>query len=172
MTSPISAIENFNVAASYMVATSAKLLNALTSTTRKKLEELGLNTEEIKTEDEALAAIEEKEKTDKTASVQNSETYYDKQIIADLIDLAEDLGLYVGQGTDIETLMDNIKNRLEEIKAAVEGNENLQSIADEYSNRYDYLYAQYMNKKSTLSNQILTSLDAMSINSIALSTSM
>lgn len=169
MTSPISAIDT-NIAASYLVTTSIKL-NTLTNLTMRRLEEYGINVEEIESEEEAQEILNKKEaeaaeKTQQTQSSQNAETYYDKQIMSDAINLASDLGLYIGSDTDIETLMDNIQNRLAQLEETVGNNENLKSVVDEYTNRYDYIYAQYMNKKSTLSTQVLTSLDVMGTNNM------
>ena len=71
------------------------------------------------------------------------------------------MGLSVSQDDELTVVMDNIKDRLDELQAQLGGNENTKSVVDEYSNRYDYIYAQYMNKGSTLKNQIITSLDVM-----------
>ena len=148
---------------SYYLATVSNVLSSITEVTKRRLEEYNIEVEEVTAEEEAVAIIEEKEaeKTQQTQTVQNSETYYDKQILADAINLASDLGIYVGSNTDVITLMDNIQNRLAEIESAVGDNENMSKIVEEYTNRYDYIYAQYMNKKDTLSDQIIKSLDIM-----------
>lgn len=147
------------------ISTTTSIMNSLSAMTWRRLNELDINTEEITSEEDALAAIEAKEaeetKAGKTDSEQNAQTYYDKQIIADAIQLAQDLGLSVSQDDELTVVMDNIKDRLDELQAQLGGNENTKSVVDEYSNRYDYIYAQYMNKGSTLKNQIITSLDVM-----------
>lgn len=145
------------------IATTTNILNSLSAMTLRRLDELDISTTEINSEEEALAAIEAKEieKTQKTEAEQNAQTYYDKQIIADAIQLAQDLGLYVSQDDELSVVMDNIKDRLEELQAQLSGNENTKNVVDEYSNRYDYIYAQYMNKATTLKTQIITSLDVM-----------
>lgn len=169
MTSPINSITSINIVSSYIAAENAKMLSAVTNLTKKRLEEYGVDVEKIQTEDEALAILEEKEleETEQLQSSQNGETYYDKQIISDALDLASDLGLYFDTGIDLETLMENIQNRLAELKSAVGDNENLNEVVDEYSNRYDYIYSQYMNKKSVLSSQLTASLDISGLNNIA-----
>ncbi len=150
------------------IATTTSILNSLSSMTLRRLKELDINTEKINSEEEALAAIEEKEnektQTENTIAEQNAQTYYDKQIIADAIQLAQDLGLSVMQNDELSVVMDNIKNRLDELQAQLSGNENTKDVVDEYTNRYDYIYAQYMNKGSTLKSQIITSLDVMGMN--------
>lgn len=171
MTSPISAT-NINIVSSYIVATQAKVLNAVTNLTKRRLEEYDVDVDKIQTEDEALAILkqkelEESEKTEQIQSSQNGETYYDKQIMSDALDLASDLGLYFDADIDLETLMENIQNRLAELKSVVGDNENLNEVVDEYSNRYDYIYSQYMDKKSVLSAQLTGSLDISSLNNIA-----
>jgi len=145
------------------ISTTTSIMNSLSAMTWQRLNELGINTEEINSEEDALDAIEAKEaeQAQKTESEQNAQTYYDKQIIADAIQLAQDLGLYVTQDDELTVVMDNIKDRLEELQAQLGGNENTKSVVDEYSNRYDYIYAQYMNKATTLKTQIITSLDVM-----------
>lgn len=145
------------------ISTTTNILNSLSAMTLRRLDELDINTEGIDSEEEALAAIDAKEaeKTQKTESEQNAQTYYDKQIIADAIQLAQDLGLYVSQDDELTVVMDNIKDRLDELQAQLGGNENTKSVVDEYSSRYDYIYAQYMNKATTLKSQIITSLDVM-----------
>lgn len=150
------------------VTVSTNILTTLSSMTLRRLNELDINTENINSEEDALAAIEAKEaeqaKAEKTESEQNAQTYYDKQIISDAIHLAQDLGLYVSQDDELSVVMDNIKDRLDELQAELGGNDNTKSVVDEYSNRYDYIYAQYMNKATTLKSQIITSLDVMGMN--------
>ncbi|MGN0014908.1 MAG: hypothetical protein ACI37T_05765 [Candidatus Gastranaerophilaceae bacterium] len=172
MTSPISSITNLNIVSSYIAAENAKMLSAVTNLTKKRLEEYGVDVDKIQTEDEALAILEEKEleeakQTEQLQSSQNSETYYDKQIMSDALDLASDLGLYFDTSIDLETLMENIQNRLAELKSAVSDNENLNKVVDEYSNRYDYIYSQYMDKKSVLSAQLIASVEISGLNNIA-----
>lgn len=147
------------------IATTTSILKSLSSMTLRRLKELNIDTESIASEEEALAAIEEKEaeqtQSVQTESAQNAQTYFDKQIIADAIQLAQDLGLSVSQNDELSVVMDNIKNRLDELQAQLGGNQNTKDVVDEYTNRYDYIYAQYMNKGSTLKSQIITTLDVM-----------
>lgn len=171
MISPISS-KDINVVLSYIVATKAKVLNSVTNLTRRRLEEYGVDADEFQTEDDALLVLkqkelEESEKTKQIKTSQNGETYYDKQIMSDALALASDLGLYFDTDIDFETLMANIQNRLAELKSAVGDNENLNEIVDEYSNRYDYIYSQYMDKKSVLSTQLTASLEVSGLNNIA-----
>lgn len=167
--SPVNSIEAYNMAASLYVSTSTNLMYTLTDVTIRRLQELNIDVDEVSSEAEAqeIIAEEEAKQTEQTQSAQNAETYYDKQIINDAVQLAEDLGLYVSTDVDILTLMENIQNYLASLEAAVSGNENLEKVVEEYSNRYDYIYSQYMDKKSTLSSQVLGSLDVMGSNNIA-----
>lgn len=167
--SPVNSIEAYNMGASLYVSTSTNLMFTLTDVTIRRLQELNIDVDEVSSEDEAqkIIAEEEAKQTEQTQSAQNAETYYDKQIINDAVQLAEDLGLYVSTDVDILTLMENIQNYLASLEAAVSGNENLEKVVEEYSNRYDYIYSQYMDKKSTLSSQVLGSLDVMGSNNIA-----
>ena len=167
--SPVNSIEAYNMAASLYVSTSTNLMYTLTDVTIRRLQELNIDVDEVSSEAEAqeIIAEEEAKQTEQTQSAQNAETYYDKQIINDAVQLAEDLGLYVSTDVDILTLLENIQNYLASLEAAVSGNENLEKVVEEYSNRYDYIYSQYMDKKSTLSSQVLGSLDVMGSNNIA-----
>ena len=167
--SPVNSIEAYNMAASLYVSTSTNLMYTLTDVTIRRLQELNIDVDEVSSEAEAqeIIAEEEAKQTEQTQSAQNAETYYDKQIINDAVQLAEDLGLYVSTDVDILTLMENIQNYLASLEAAVSGNENLEKVVEEYSNRYDYIYSKYMDKKSTLSSQVLGSLDVMGSNNIA-----
>ena len=167
--SPVNSIKAYNMAASLYVSTSTNLMYTLTDVTIRRLQELNIDVDEVSSEAEAqeIIAEEEAKQTEQTQSAQNAETYYDKQIINDAVQLAEDLGLYVSTDVDILTLMENIQNYLASLEAAVSGNENLEKVVEEYSNRYDYIYSQYMDKKSTLSSQVLGSLDVMGSNNIA-----
>ena len=167
--SPVNSIEAYNMAASLYVSTSTNLMYTLTDVTIRRLQELNIDVDEVSSEAEAqeIIAEEEAKQTEQTQSAQNAETYYDKQIINDAVQLAEDLGLYVSTDVDILTLMENIQNYLASLEAAVSGNENLEKVVEEYSNRYDYIYSQYMDKKSTLSSQVLGSLDVMGSNNIS-----
>ena len=167
--SPVNSIEAYNMAASLYVSTSTNLMYTLTDVTIRRLQELNIDVDEVSSEAEAqeIIAEEEAKQTEQTQYAKNAETYYDKQIINDAVQLAEDLGLYVSTDVDILTLMENIQNYLASLEAAVSGNENLEKVVEEYSNRYDYIYSQYMDKKSTLSSQVLGSLDVMGSNNIA-----
>ncbi|MBQ2644837.1 hypothetical protein IJG14_04605 [bacterium] len=170
MSMSINETNSAEVAASLYIATSTKIMTNLTEATKSKLVQYNIDVEKVNSEEEAQALINEKEteKIEKNNSSKNAETYYDKQIISDAINLAEDLGLYVDTSTDIETLMYNIQSRLTQLQNTLGDSENMKKIVDEYSNRYDYIYAQYMNKKEFLSTQIITSLDAMSIGSVSI----
>lgn len=170
MTSGINEINSQALAASSLyISTSVKVYTALKESTLSKLKSYNIEVTETMTEEEAQEIIEEKEaeKAQQTQATQNSETYYDKQIITDAKNLASDLGLFTNEDTDVLTLMENIAARLQELETSVGDNENLKNVVDEYSNRYDYIYAQYMNKKSTLSSQIVSSMDIMGLNGIS-----
>lgn len=168
---PINAIDAANASALY-VNTTTQIYTTLNEITQRRLEEYGIDVSTVKSEKDAEKILQEKEteKTEKTNSQKNAETYYDKQVISDAINLAEDIGIYVGFDTDVRTIMENIKYRLTMLNNTVGDNKHLKEVIDEYSNRYDYIYAQYMNKKDFLENQIVTSLDAMSVSSATLST--
>ena len=168
----INPIDEMMVASSAYTEMTAQHMAALSDVTRRQLEEYDISVRDVSSEEEAQKLIDEKKQTEKVKTQQNAETYYDKQIISDAINLAEDIGLSVMYGTNILILMDNIKSRLTELKDTVGDNKNLSKVVDEYSNRYDYIYAQYMNKKDFLNNQIITSLDAMSVSSVSVGTSL
>lgn len=157
------------IASAQYISTSFNVMTALKESTITKLKSYNIEVTEKMTEEEAQKIIDEKEaeKAQQTQATQNSETYYDKQIITDAKSLAEDIGVFTGEDTDVLTLMENIATRLKELESTVGDNKNLKSIVDEYSNRYDYIYAQYMNKKSTLSSQIVSSMDIMGLNGIS-----
>ncbi len=168
MSSGINPID-LNLASNYIVLTNLNILNYMTEINGTKLEQYNSDVNKVES-DEDTQAVSEKEDVDNTQKIQseqNAQTYYDKQIIEDALNLAADLGIYVSAGSDIQTLMDNIKSRLDDLKSAFNGNENLNGVVEEYSNRYDYIFAQYMDKKAVLQNQVLTTLDVMSLNNIA-----
>lgn len=170
MTSGISEINSqAAIASAQYVTTSLNVMTSLKESTIAKLKSYNVEATENMTEEEAQKIIDEKEaeKAQQTQATQNSETYYDKQIITDAKSLAEDIGVFTGEDTDVLTLMENIAARLQQLESTVGDNKNLKSIVDEYSNRYDYIYAQYMNKKSTLSSQIVSSMDIMGLNGIS-----
>ena len=167
----INPIDSMMVASSTYVEMTAQHMAAISDVTRRQLEEYDISVRDVSSEEDAQKKIDEKKQTDKVKAQQNAETYYDKQIVSDALHLAEDIGLSVMYGTDILILMDNIKSRLTELKNTVGDNKNLNKVVEEYSNRYDYIYAQYMNKKDYLNNQVIMSLDAMSVSSLATKTS-
>ena len=167
---PINPIDAMMTASSLYAESTAMHLTAITEATRRQLDKYDINVRDVSSEEEAQRLIEEKKQTEQVKAQQNGETYYDKQIISDAINLAEDLGLSVMMGTDILVLMDNIQARLTQLQNSVGNNDNLKKVVDEYSNRYDYIYAQYMNKKDFLESQIITTLDAMSLTGVSVST--
>jgi DNA polymerase II small subunit/DNA polymerase delta subunit B len=151
------------------IATSTNLASKLSSLTLRRLKEYDIDVNEVTSEAEATALIKEKEaekaqQAAQTESSQNGQTYYDKQIISDAIQLASDLGLSVSQDTEVDVIMTNINDRLTQLSGQLGNNENMKKVVDEYTNRFDYIYAQYMNKGSTLKSEVVSTLDVMGMN--------
>ena len=136
-------------------------LSTLSISLKRRLINAGVNAEEVKSDEEAEAILAQKEETAKVKETENETqgvSYYDKQFMNDVRLLAQDLGLYVSEDTDMETLLYNISVQIALLKDLFANNDNLKEVAQQFDDRYQNLYANYMSKRNTLQNQTLISL--------------
>lgn len=136
-------------------------LSTLSISLKRRLINAGVNAEEVKSDEEAEAILAQKEETAKVKETENETqgvSYYDKQFMNDVRLLAQDLGLYVSEDTDMETLLYNISVQIALLKDLFANNDNLKEVAQQFDDRYQNLYANYMSERNTLQNQTLISL--------------
>ena len=136
-------------------------LSTLSISLKRRLINAGVNAEEVKSDEEAEAILAQKEETAKVKETENETqgvSYYDKQFMNDVRLLAQALGLYVSEDTDMETLLYNISVQIALLKDLFANNDNLKEVAQQFDDRYQNLYANYMSKRNTLQNQTLISL--------------
>jgi len=136
-------------------------LSTLSISLKRRLINAGVNAEEVKSDEEAEAILAQKEETAKVKETENETqgvSYYDKQFMNDVRLLAQDLGLYVSEDTDMETLLYNISVQIALLKDLFANNDNLKEVAQQFDDRYQNLYANYMSERNTLQNQTLVSL--------------
>lgn len=141
---------------------SALMLSTLSDPLKRRLVQLGVNTEEVKNDEEAEAIIAQKEEEPKKVEETGNETkgvsYYDKQLMSDIRLLAQDLGLYISEDIDMEDLMYNISVQIAMLKSLFENNDNLKEVAKQFEDRYQNIYATYMSNRNTLETQTLVNL--------------
>lgn len=136
-------------------------LSTLSANLRRRLINAGVDAEEVKSNEEAEAILAQKEETAKVSETEdktNGVSYYDKELLNDIRLLALDLGLYVSEDTDMETLLYNISVQIALLKDLFANNDNLKEVAQQFDDRYQNIYANYMSKRNTLQNQTLVSL--------------
>ena len=142
----------------------AMAIQTVSAPLKRKLAKLGINAEEVKSDEEAQAIIAEKEQTKKADEVNEAQSvqnvseeldYYDKELMSEIKLLASDLGMYVSEDIDMEDLLYNISVKISMIQSLFENNDNLKKVADQFNDRYQDLYARYMSKKNFLSTQIV-----------------
>ena len=142
----------------------AMAIQTVSAPLKRKLAKLGINAEEVKSDEEAQAVIAEKEQTkgteevsevDKTQNASEELDFYDKELMSDIKLLASDLGMYVSEDIDMEDLLYNISVKISQVQSLFENNDNLKKVAEQFDDRYQNLYSRYMSKKSSLSTQIV-----------------
>lgn len=140
------------------IINTALALYTLSEPLKRRLVELGINAEEVKSDEEAQALISEKEETkkvEKTETATDSINFYDKELIFDIKRLASDLGMYVPEDIDIKEMLYNISMKITHLSALFANNKNLKKVAEEFEDRYQDIYTRYMSKKNFLSTQVV-----------------
>jgi len=138
-------------------------VSTLSAPLRRRLVEAGVNAEDVKNDEEAQAILAQKEETEKISKVKKEEetngvSYYDKQLMNEARLLALDLGLYVSEDTDMETLLYNISVQISLLKDLFENNDNLKEVAKQFDDRYQNIYSTYMSNRDALKTRTMVSL--------------
>jgi len=137
---------------SISISNTALTLYKLSDSYRRRLLELGVDVENVKTDEEAEAILAQQDKTQKVKETEEKGevSYYDKQLMNEARLLALDLGLYVSEDTDMETLLYNISIAVSQLMSLFADNDNLKEVAQQFNDRYQNVYATYMSKRNTL----------------------
>lgn len=140
MTSSISAISGSLVGTS-----SSGSSTALTDVTKKKLEALGIDTTNIKTESDGQAKLQEAQAAQ--AAAQHQGKHHGTNPMESIEDgaksLAAQMDIAVGTKDDIGTVFSNISTKIEELQASAGDDQTKKSEVDGYQKQYDTLYREY-----------------------------
>ncbi len=136
----------------------------LTEETKKKLEALGVDTKNIKTEDEGQKKLKEIQSVQQNQQVQQTgqnqqiqepnqqqQSGSMSQLIKNIKELASDAGVTVGFHFDIEEIFKNIQAKITELKTyrVNSVDEDSKAKASSLQYRYDNLYTEYQSKKKS-----------------------
>lgn len=132
----------------------------LTEETKKKLESYGIDTKDIKTENEGQKKLKEVEsaqqnqQTNQVAQLQQAQPSQQQDgsmslLISNVKELAADIGVPVGYKLDIEKVLEDIKTKIQDIKKQNPTDENEKAKAASFQYRYETLNSEYLRKKSS-----------------------
>lgn len=154
----------------------------LTEETKKKLEALGVDTKNIRTEQEGQKKLKEVQAAQQAQQTQQSQQAQATQqqpsqqqsgsmasLISDVKDLAREVGVSVPQGAKIENVFDDIQNKITQIRLSKVNSidKDSEAMAASYQMRYDYLYNQFQSKAQARS-MITNSLNALASYNMAM----
>ncbi len=151
----------------------------LTEETKKKLESYGIDTKDIKTENEGQKKLKEVEsaqqnqQTNQTSQLQQAQPTQQQQdgsmslLINNVKELASDTGVSVGYKLDIEKVLEDIKIKIQDIKNQNPADENEKAKAASFQYRYETLNSEYQRKK-TSQNMLTGALQGLAAYNMAM----
>lgn len=135
------AISSISSNASSSLSASSSSSGKLTDETKKKLEALGIDTANVKTEAEGQAKLKE------AHAAQAHQKPKGASPMASIEDgakaLASEMGVSVGSKDKLTDIFDNITAKLSELKASAGDDENKKAEVSNYENQYNTLYNEY-----------------------------
>lgn len=140
MTDAISAISSSSVSTSTSSSSAT-----LTDATKKKLEALGIDTTNIKTEADGQEKLKEAQAAQAAAQQQGKPqgTNPMETIQDGAKSLAASMGVAVGSKDDIDTIFSNLSTKITELQASAGDDQTKKSEVDGYQLQYDTLYREY-----------------------------
>lgn len=148
----------------------------LTEETKKKLESYGIDTKDIKTENEGqkkLKEVESAQQNQQAGQLQQIQPTQQQQdgsmslLIHNVKELASDTGVSVGYKLDIEKVLNDIKTKIQDIKNQNPTNEDEKAKAASFQYRYETLNNEYLRKKSS-QNMLTGSLQGLAAYNMAM----
>jgi predicted RNase H-like nuclease (RuvC/YqgF family) len=168
MTNSISSTDVVNKASSMMSSSST---TQLSETTKKKLQDLGIDSSNIKTEAQAQQAIKEKEAT--TANSQNSQQKsqdngqppqggqsQSSSIITEAKSLASKVGASVSDSDSADDIISKVSAKISSIKAEAGDDETKLKQVESYQNELSLLQKQ-ASQQQQMQSMLTGSMDAM-----------
>lgn len=141
-------------------ASSASSSQKLTETTKKKLEYLGVDTSNIKTEAQGQTqlrvAIQKEMQKAQAANHGGSEA----MIKAQAKDLASQVGATTSSNEKVGDILTKVSSKITELKQAAGTDETKLSKANEYQSQYDAIASSFNNMQAAR-NQITTGMDGL-----------
>lgn len=120
--------------------------DAIKPETKQKLEALGIDPSQIKTEKEAQKKIQEAESAQANAQVQQGQFHHPMgEVIQDAKKIAEAIGIRVGNVEDVEKLLKEIDKQIKEFEKQVKDdkNDDRKKMVDGVRGVYEQVYAEY-----------------------------
>lgn len=141
-------------------SSSSNSTDKITDATKKKLEayasQTGADISNIKTESQAqdvLKAAEAKKEQQQAQAAQANQGGSEAQIKQDITNLAQKMGVEVGNDDKTSDIMDKVATKLTELKASAGTDETKTAEYQEYQGQYDSISAEY-SKSQTLSSSM------------------
>lgn len=148
MTNSISAING----SSSVSSTSSSSSKPLSEETRKKLEALGIDTTNIKTESEGQTKLKEAQSAQANAQAGGQKppqgALSPEKIKEEVEALASKVGVSVGNSDKIEDIMNNISKKISEIKASAKTDPNKLAEAESFESEYTTLSSELSQMKA------------------------
>lgn|SRR5574344_783714 len=155
MTDSISAVSANSVSKS-----SSSSSTALTDATKKKLEALGINTTDIKTESDGQEKLKEAQAAQNAQNAKPAQQAQSNTVETEAKDLASQMGVVVGNNDDLATILDSISAQISNVQASAGTDETKKSEADNYQIQYNTIYQEYQQQEASKS-MLTGSLDGM-----------
>ncbi|MDD3236939.1 MAG: hypothetical protein PHV37_02435 [Candidatus Gastranaerophilales bacterium] len=138
----VSAVNSVSVFSNYGVYS----YSGLTQETKRRLEALGIDTKDIKTEAEGLRQLQIKEKEQSSKSTQYS---YMNNLREQATSLANQLGVEINQNEKMSVIFDKISQKIAQMQESQNQSELQKAQAATFLSKYQSLYSTY----SSQSNQ-------------------
>lgn len=134
----------------------------LTAATKAKLEALGIDTTNIKTEAEGQAILKAAEVNPKEIRKVHAPKSYSSidSIRAEAMQLASKVGISVSGSDKIDDILNKISYKINELKVCAENNQNKLTQINQYQSELDSISSEFLNMKSS-HTQLNNGMDAL-----------
>ncbi|MBP7211837.1 hypothetical protein KBA27_03290 [bacterium] len=137
------------------VASSSSSSSQISSSTKKKLEELaaqGVNVSNIKTEAQAEALINKVESAQQQQKAQGANAQQgnnsEATIKTEITDLAQKMGVAVGNDDKVSDIMDKVSQKLTELQSSAGSDASKKSEYEQYASQYSDIEKEYNQSQS------------------------
>lgn len=153
----IGAVSNTAAASSTTASTASTTATALTSATKAKLEALGIDTTNIKTEADGQSALIAAQQTQKKAHANKSGNSSEQEIKTESKELASQVGVPVAEDDTTDTIISNVSEKISELQASAGDDEAKLAEVNQYQTQLETISSEYSQMQAShaqLSNSL------------------